>query len=73
MTVRYKFVCNFKDEKTGQVCFSPVYSGSEENKQFFQATPGGDIRFFTVNSIALSSFEMGEEYHIDISPAMGNG
>lgn len=69
MSVRCKFVCSFKDEKTGQICFHPVYEGSEENRKFFQATPGGDIRFFTVNLAALNSFEMGKEYYVDFSPA----
>jgi hypothetical protein len=62
-------VCNYKDEKTGQVCFGPVYSGSQENEQFFRYTPTGDIRFFTLNPAALSSFEMGKEYYVDLTPA----
>lgn len=70
MITRCKFVCNLKDEKTGYSCFSPVYSGSEENKQFFKYTPGGELRFFTVNASVYNNFEMGKEYYIDISEAL---
>ncbi|MCE5226833.1 MAG: hypothetical protein LLG05_13380 [Porphyromonadaceae bacterium] len=48
---------------------SPVYSGSEENKQFFSATPSGDITFNTVNRDAADQIEQGKEYYIDIIPA----
>lgn len=67
MSVRCKFVCSFKEGQS--VHFSPVYSGSEENKEFFQATPGGQIAFYTVNQSALDRFEMGKEYYVDFSPA----
>ena len=69
MTVRCKFVCSYKDDKTGQVSFSPVYTGSPENKSFFAATPGGQINFYCVNAAAFNSFEQGKEYYIDFSPS----
>ncbi len=69
VNVRCKFVCNMKDVQQKKLCFAPVYSGSEENKKFFQATPGGDITFYTVNQAAFDSFEQGKEYYIDFSPA----
>jgi hypothetical protein len=67
MPVRCKFVCSFKEGQS--VHFSPVYSGSEENQKFFQATPGGQIAFYTVNESALEQFEQGKEYYVDFTPA----
>jgi hypothetical protein len=67
MSVRCKFVCSFKEGQS--VHFSPVYSGSEENQKFFQATPGGQIAFYTVNQSALDQFEQGREYYVDFTPA----
>jgi len=68
MSVRCKFRCHHKTDD-GQVCLSPVYSGSEENKSFFKATPAGEIRFFTVNPAALGQFQTDKEYYVDFTPA----
>lgn len=65
--VRAKFVCAFKDENQKTVYLHPVYSGSEENKQFFSATPGGQITLNIVNDAALSQFTQGKEYYIDFT------
>jgi hypothetical protein len=46
-----------------------VYSGSEENKRFFAATPGGQFSFYTINQAAAAEFEMGKEYYFDIFAA----
>lgn len=75
MTVRCKCVCNTKTD-TGyngavNLTFSPVYSGSEENKQFYATTPGGTFQFYNVNKAAADQFEMGKEYYFDITPASG--
>lgn len=69
MKVVCKVNCTYKDEKTGQLCFSPVINGSEENRSFFKYTPGGDMRFFTVNTEAFNSFEIGKSYYVDFTPA----
>lgn len=73
MAVRCKCVCNTKSDNgfNGAVnlTFSPVYSGSDENKRFFAATPGGSFQFYTVNKEAADQFEMGKEYYFDISAA----
>jgi len=71
MSTRVKVVCSYKDSRPGmsQITFNPVYSGSEENKQFFNATPGGQFAFYTVNAVAAAQFEMGKEYYFDIFAA----
>lgn len=66
---RCKFVCGFKDEGNKTVYFNPVYSGSEENKKFFSATPGGMISLNVLNESAFESFEQGKEYYIDFTLA----
>lgn len=71
MTVRVKVVCNNIQHfgSTSNITLSPVYSGSEENRQFFAATPGGSFNFYTINKAAADQFEMGKEYYFDISAA----
>ena len=48
---------------------SPVTSGSEENKRFFDATPGGQITLPCLNVEASKQFEIGKEYYVDFTPA----
>ena len=67
--VSCKFACNYKSADGREIRFCPVYSGSEENKRFFEATPGGDIVLFTVNPEASKVFETGKEYYIDFRKA----
>lgn len=67
MATRCKFKCDFKRDQ--YVSLSPVYSGSEENKQFFAATPGGQIQLHVVNEKGMAVFEEGKEYYVDFTPA----
>lgn len=67
--VRAKFVCNHVDAASKTVHMGPVYSGSEENKQFFAATPGGQITLNVLNEKALDAFKQGTEYYVDFTPA----
>lgn len=72
MTVRAKFRCDEVTEVAGglkSVRMFPVINGSEENKQFFQATPGGLIQLGLMNAEAASQFKPGAEYFVDFTPA----
>jgi hypothetical protein len=85
MSVRAKFRCNYIEEhKAGvwnqetqtsvnvpvkTIHFSPVFTGSEENKQFWAATPAGDLRLMSANEAASAQFEVGKEYYLDFTPA----
>lgn len=39
----------------------PVYGGSEENKKFFRATPGGEMKLYVLSKEAGEYFEPGDE------------
>ncbi len=74
MTVRAKFVVQsitrqkHWDREKGEihtVKLSPVAGNSEENKQFYAATPSGSIELGTVNEQAGRQFELGAEYYVD--------
>lgn len=72
--VRCKFVCASKREYTGwgahrrlfEYEFHVVVGGSEDNSKFFAATPAGSLKVSTVTD---GSFEVGKEYHVDLSEA----
>ncbi len=74
MTVRCKFYCSEKTERYDGYTKAPVYdykfyavtNGSEENKQFWKYTPGGNL---VVSSIKTGLFEPGKEYYLDLSAA----
>jgi hypothetical protein len=70
--VRCKMECASKIEDAdgaAQVTMQVVCCGSDENKQFFKYTPGGQLTFSTINAEAAKQIEQGKEYYIDISPA----
>lgn len=75
--VRAKFICQrvnkAKLSKTdvglATVTLVPVVSGSEENKEFWQYTPSGQIEMTIKNEAAEKYFEVGEEYYIDFIKA----
>lgn len=75
MATRLKVICNELTKRVhwdkskgflGGVKLSPVSSGSDENKRFFEATPTGSMEFGTVNQDALAEFEPGAEYYVTI-------
>jgi hypothetical protein len=69
--------CKFKCDSTGEAQWSkttpknftaklsPVYGDSEENKNFWEATPGGNIEILCAK---FQPFEVGKEYYVDFSP-----
>lgn len=75
MSVRAKFVCEGKTEygengaSGAAISLRAVYSNSEENKKFFNATPCGEITLSVVNPEAAKQFEQGKEYYVDFTPA----
>jgi hypothetical protein len=78
MSVRAKFAVQSVtrtqhwDKAKGEVQtvrLSPVTSGSEENKAFYEATPGGNIELATLNPQAGNYFELGKEYYLDFTKA----
>lgn len=71
MNVRCKFRCDAVEfvKDAASVKFSAVTNGSEENKQFFKWTPGGQLTVFSVNLDAARAFVPGADYYLDITPA----
>lgn len=72
MTTRCKFRCEtitlMKD--TAAINLKPVTTGSPENEKFFKYTPGGEINLQVIDHKTADMFTPGEEYYIDISPAV---
>lgn len=74
MLVRCKFKCVEATKRVGwgnhpfvfASKFSPVTSGSEENKAFYAATPGGSLEICHHREAV---FEVGKEYYVDIEEA----
>lgn len=59
----------YGEQEVQNIRMTPVVSGSEENKKFFQYTPSGAITIGTVNPEAAAGFELGAEYYVDFTPA----
>jgi len=71
MATRVKMALHYKDKRQDTLLlqFGVVYSGSEENKKFFQYTPGGQLSFYAVRPELDEQFVLGREYYIDIFEA----
>lgn len=48
---------------------APVTGGSDENKQFWAATPNGEIRLGTINMDAAAQFAINDEFYVDFTRA----
>lgn len=53
----------------GSVKLNPVTGGSDENKSFYEATPGGSIEFSTINEAALKALPVGAEVYVTLEVA----
>lgn len=75
-TVRCKFevisIIQKDDDDSLNVLLFPVTSGSEENEEFFILTPTGSLQFEATTD-AAKHFAAGQEYYIDIIPALADG
>ena len=77
-TVRAKFVLNsierskHWDKAKGELFalkFTAVTATNEENKQFFEATPNGQLTVGTVKPEIAEGMVLGAEYFVDITLA----
>lgn len=72
-SVRAKFKCNSVEHMEGgykKANFRAVTSGSDENKDFCEATPNGDLSIMISSGRAAQDFfEPGECYYLDFSKA----
>lgn len=72
MSVRAKFKVASKTiyspESGGSVVLTPVTSGSEENKTFWEYTPNGKLEMHIQKGDAFKIFEPGAEFYIDFTP-----
>lgn len=71
MSVKAKFKCDSITQWTGQreAKLSPVHSSSDENKQWSQFTPSGQLTMTITNPEAYEQFEVGVEYYLTIEKA----
>jgi hypothetical protein len=72
--VRAKFVCDgIQDNpecESKSISFSPVTTGSEENKSFSKYTPSGSVHLnISYETEASNFFEGGKEYYLDFTAA----
>ena len=70
--IRAKFVCMeaevaYPGADYSTVRLNPVIGGSEENEEFYKATPGGDIELQVVKNETAQLFEVGKEYYVDFT------
>lgn len=68
--VRAKFRCtSAQHNEYGQVVYAFYAAhGSEENKAWAKATPGGNLSI-TIDNPAAQVFEPGKHYFLDFTPA----
>lgn len=77
MSVLAKFTVNSVNKRKGwgenpwvyDINLNPVTSGSEENKQFYAATPSGNITLSTVNESVASEMEPGKNFYVTFEAA----
>lgn len=76
-SVRAKFKVNSITRQAGwngckevhTIKLSPVTGGSDENRRFYAATPGGQIELSVVTEEVGREFDIGAEFYVDFTPA----
>jgi len=56
-----------------EIILLPVGKDTQENRYFWQNTPGGKIDLTITNPQAVDSLELGKEYYVDFSPVVTDG
>lgn len=75
MGVRAKFrldemtVSKSGTEEMRSYKFNPVSGPSDEDKQFWRWSPGGQLTLNCVNPAVWPQFEIGKSYYLDFIPA----
>ena len=70
--IRAKFVVQQVSRSTygHSVRLTPVTTGSEEDRSFFQATPAGQIELAGLKAETVAAFgEPGARFYVDFTPA----
>jgi len=68
--MRAKFKCNsVTTYESGSVTahLKPVIGGSEENRSFWNYSPGGSLELNITNPNAVNFFQPGKEYYLDFN------
>ena len=66
-----KTATGYEQGEMNTLILSPVFSPEEgsENKQFWDASPGGQLSLNCINPKATAYFELGKEYYLDFTKA----
>lgn len=65
--------CEHEGREIRTVTLIPSSGNSDENKRFWNASPAGTLELGMINLEAAEAFDIGKEYYLDISPAVGVG
>lgn len=68
-SVTYRQLWSDKTKRIGTIEFGVVSGGSDEDKAFFAATPGGSIKLDTVNEAAIAALPLGKAFYVDFTSA----
>jgi len=68
--IKAKMHCHYvqKSEGVETLHAHPVYSGSEENKSFSQATPSGNLSLTITNPEAFGVIKEGQDFYLNFTP-----
>lgn len=71
MSTRAKFTVTGINETSWskEITMAPVMADDGENKDFWKATPSGEIKISIDNKVAAEMFEIDKEYYVDFTKA----